>query len=97
MTMPLTKNVDPPATRPLLRDLETIAVGMRAWVLAANKHPGGTASMVEAMTALYFSGATHLDGTGAGDRLIYSKGHAAAPWYFALWALGAITGTSWQN
>ncbi|TMR08277.1 hypothetical protein ETD86_48525, partial [Nonomuraea turkmeniaca] len=93
----VTDNPGPSATRPPLRDLQTIATGMRAWVLAANKHPGGTSSMVEAMTALYFSGATHLNGTGDGDRLIYSKGHAAAPWYFALWALGAFPTTSWQD
>ncbi|MDQ1307201.1 MAG: Transket pyr protein [Actinomycetota bacterium] len=97
MITPMTENVDEPETLPSLHDLEIIAAGMRAWVLAANKHPGGTASMVEAMTALYFSGATRLDGTRAGDRLIYSKGHAVAPWYFALWARGTITGTTWRD
>lgn len=76
-------------------DLTTISAGMRAWVLAANKHPGGGSSAVEAMTALYFSGATTA--AGGDDRIIFSKGHAAAPWYFALWAVGEMPGTSWQD
>ncbi|WP_158641335.1 thiamine pyrophosphate-dependent enzyme [Amycolatopsis eburnea] len=79
-------------------ELTAIADGMRSWVLRANKHPGGASSMVEAITALYFSGATTLaNPNDRGDRLIYSKGHAAAPWYFALWALGAWPGTTWQD
>lgn len=79
-------------------ELIAVAAGMRAWVLQANKHPGGTSSPVEAITALYFSGATTLaDPGGRGDRMIYSKGHAAAPWYFALWALGALPGATWQE
>lgn len=81
---------------PSATELDTIAAGMRAWVLHANQHPGGASSTVEAITALYFSGATTLASLDvSGDRLIYSKGHAAAPWYFALWALGALPGTSW--
>lgn len=81
-----------------LDTLTTIATGMRAWVLHTNKHPGGTSSSVEAITALHFSGATTLDSLdGEGDRLIYSKGHAAAAWYFALWTLGALPGTTWQE
>ncbi|WP_372412717.1 thiamine pyrophosphate-dependent enzyme [Streptomyces luteireticuli] len=81
------------------RELETIARGLRAFVFAANKHPGGASSAVEAITALYFSGATTLGGGDSfgQDRLIYSKGHAAAPWYGALWMLGAIPVGSWQE
>lgn len=83
---------------PTAGELTAIATGMRAWVLRANKHPGGTSSSVESITALYFSGATTLAAPdGQGDRMIYSKGHAAAPWYFALWALGALPGTTWQE
>ncbi|MFI9630075.1 transketolase-like TK C-terminal-containing protein [Streptomyces sp. NPDC052042] len=80
------------------KDLPTIAQGLRAFVFAANKHPGGASSMTEAITALYFSGATTFaePGTG-GDRLIYSKGHAAAGWYAALWMLGAMPGMTWQD
>lgn len=79
-------------------ELTTISAGMRAWVLAANKHPGGTSSVVEALTALYFSGATRLTVPGGdADRVIYSKGHAAAPWYFALWTAGSIPGLTWQE
>ncbi|MER6959315.1 hypothetical protein [Streptomyces sp. NPDC000618] len=85
-----------PHSTPGPAELETLAEGIRAWVLAANKHPGGSSSAVEAVTALYFSGATSL-GTDDGDRLVYSKGHAAAPWYAALWALGAMPGMSWQE
>ncbi|MFF9785726.1 transketolase-like TK C-terminal-containing protein [Streptomyces nigrescens] len=80
------------------QSLTTIAQGLRAFVFAANKHPGGASSSVEAITALYFSGATTLAEPGeVRDRLIYSKGHAAAPWYAALWALGAMPGTTWQD
>lgn len=83
---------------PTTDELTAIAAGIRAWVLHANKHPGGTSSPVEAITALYFSGATTLAAPdGQGDRMIYSKGHAAAPWYFVLWALGGLPGTTWEE
>lgn len=73
-------------------------MGLRAFVFAANKHPGGASSATEAITSLFFSGTTALADAGPDkDRLIYSKGHAAAPWYGALWALGAIPGTTWQQ
>ena len=73
--------------------LEVIADGMRAFCLAANKHPGGSLSAVEAVTALYFSGGARLaPGDADGDRVVYSKGHAAAPYYFALWAHGFFPG-----
>jgi len=76
-------------------ELAVISAGIRAWVLAANKHPGGSSSAVEAITALYFSGATTVPDSG--DRVIYSKGHAAAPWYFALWAAGGFPGITWRE
>jgi transketolase len=73
--------------------LEVLADGMRAFCLAANKHPGGSLSAVEAVTSLYFSGAARLaPGDAGGDRVVYSKGHAAAPYYFALWAHGFFPG-----
>ncbi|MFF3730708.1 transketolase C-terminal domain-containing protein [Streptomyces sp. NPDC002476] len=84
--------------QPAPKDLTTIAQGLRAFVFAANKHPGGASSMTEAITALYFSGATTLAEPGpVRDRLIYSKGHAAAPWYAALWTLGAMPQMTWQD
>ncbi|MFJ4741167.1 transketolase-like TK C-terminal-containing protein [Streptomyces sp. NPDC088775] len=80
------------------QDLEAIARGLRAFTFAANKHPGGASSTVEAITALYFSGATSLAEPGpGGDRLIFSKGHAAAGWYGALWMLGAMPQMTWQD
>lgn len=82
---------------PTAGELRTVAAGIRAFVFAANKHPGGSSSAVEAVTALYFSGATSLGSGGGGDRLVYSKGHAVAPWYAALWALGELPGMSWQE
>jgi transketolase len=72
------------------KDLEVIASGMRAFCLAANKHPGGSLSSVEAVTAVYFGGTTDLAGPERRDRFVFSKGHAAAPYYFALWAHGLI-------
>ncbi|MFD3422408.1 transketolase-like TK C-terminal-containing protein [Streptomyces decoyicus] len=85
-------------SQPTPQALTTIAQGLRAFVFAANKHPGGASSAVEAITALYFSGATTLAEPGEiRDRLIYSKGHAAAPWYAALWTLGAMPGMTWQD
>ncbi|MFF9436507.1 thiamine pyrophosphate-dependent enzyme [Streptomyces sp. NPDC014735] len=87
-----------PVDAPTATDLSTIAKGLRAFVFAANKHPGGASSATEAITALFFSGATTLaDASQTKDRLIYSKGHAAAPWYGALWALGAMPGTTWEQ
>jgi len=72
-----------------IADLRLVADGMRAFCLAANKHPGGSLSCVEAVTALYFGGAARLaPGEMDGDQVVYSKGHAAAPYYFALWAHG---------
>jgi transketolase len=67
---------------------------MRAFCLAANKHPGGSLSCVETVTALYFSGVADLGARGDGDQVVYSKGHAAAPYYFALWAHGFFPGLS---
>ena len=78
-----------------IADLQVIADGVRAFCLTANKHPGGSLSAVEAVTALYFSGAARLaPGDADGDRVAYSKGHAAAPYYFALWAHGFFPGVS---
>lgn len=78
-----------------IADLKVVADGMRAFCLAANKHPGGSLSCVEAVTALYFGGGPRLapQSTG-GDHVVYSKGHAAAPYYFALWAHGFFPGVS---
>ncbi|MFD8609660.1 thiamine pyrophosphate-dependent enzyme [Streptomyces sp. NPDC059631] len=90
--------MNPPVIAPTGPELKTIAKGLRAFVFAANKHPGGASSATEAITALFFSGATTLaDAAPDKDRLIYSKGHAAAPWYGALWALGAMPGITWQQ
>jgi len=78
--------------------LRAVAAGMRAFCLAANKHPGGSLSCVEALTALYFSGAASLySGCGDSDHVVYSKGHAAAPHYFALWAHGFFPGLSLEE
>ncbi|MCX4681474.1 thiamine pyrophosphate-dependent enzyme [Streptomyces sp. NBC_01433] len=90
--------MNPPSNTPTTTELSTIAMGLRAFVFAANKHPGGASSATEAITSLFFSGTTALADAGPDkDRLIYSKGHAAAPWYGALWALGAMPGTTWQQ
>lgn len=79
--------------RTVLADLQVIADGMRAFCLAANKHPGGSLSAVEAVTALYFGGVARLaPGDADGDHVVWSKGHAAAPYYFALWAHGFLPG-----
>jgi transketolase len=79
-------------------DLRVVADGMRAFCLAANKHPGGSLSCVEAITALYFSGVAGLCVSGSGgDQVVYSKGHAAAPYYFALWAHGFFPGISLEE
>ena len=79
-------------------DLRAVAAGMRAFCLEANKHPGGSLSCVEALTALYFSGAASLyPGCGDSDHVVYSKGHAAAPYYFALWAHGFFPGLSLEE
>ncbi|MFJ4880341.1 transketolase-like TK C-terminal-containing protein [Streptomyces sp. NPDC088745] len=87
-----------PQSQSAPQDLTTVAQGLRAFVFAANKHPGGASSAVEAITALYFSGATTLAAPGpVRDRLIYSKGHAAAGWYAALWMLGAMPQMTWQE
>ncbi|MEV7465378.1 thiamine pyrophosphate-dependent enzyme [Streptomyces kronopolitis] len=87
-----------PANSPTTTELKTLAMGLRAFSFVANKHPGGASSAVEAIASLFFSGATTLADAGPDkDRLIYSKGHAAAPWYGALWALGAMPGTSWEQ
>ena len=76
-----------------IADLQVIADGVRAFCLTANKHPGGSLSAVEAVTALYFGGAARLAPIDdASDRVGYSKGHAAAPYYFALWAHGFFPG-----
>lgn len=77
------------------RDLAAVAAGMRAFCLAANKHPGGSLSAVEAVTSLYFGGAANLAAEShPRDHFVYSKGHAAAPLYWALWAHGLIPGLS---
>jgi transketolase len=61
--------------------------------MAANKHPGGSLSCVEALTAIYFSGQVSLHpDPSLSDHIVYSKGHAAAPYYFALWAHGFFPG-----
>jgi len=79
-------------------ELRTIATGMRAFCLAANKHPGGALSCVEALTTLYFSGQAHLyAGCQESDHVVFSKGHAAAPYYFALWAHGFFPGVRLAN
>ena len=79
-------------------ELRTIAAGMRAFCLAANKHPGGALSCVEALTALYFAGQANLyAGCRESDHVVYSKGHAAAPYYVALWAHGFFPGVSLEH
>lgn len=78
-------------------DLQVVADGMRVFCLAANKHPGGSLSCVEAVAALYFGGSARLALGAAGDHVVYSKGHAAAPYYFALWAHGFFPGTALED
>ncbi|MEW1548317.1 transketolase-like TK C-terminal-containing protein [Streptomyces tsukubensis] len=96
-TTPATPASPPPASAPTAAELATVAQGLRAFAFAANKHPGGSSSSIEALTALYFSGTTRLADPDGGDRLVYSKGHAAAGWFGALWALGAMPGTGWEE
>src|SRR5437879_1370627 len=73
--------------------LSTIANGMRAFCIAANRHPGGSLSSVETLSALFYSGvSTHLDSDPAlRDRFIQSKGHAASPLMFDLWATNRVS------
>lgn len=79
-------------------ELQTIAAGMRAFCMAANKHPGGALSCVEALTTLYFGGHANLYAdSDESDNVVYSKGHAAAPYYFALWAHGYFPGLSLED
>lgn len=79
-------------------ELRTVAAGMRAFCFAANKHPGGALSSVEGVTALYFGGHATLEaGAEHADHVVYSKGHAAAPYYFALWAHGFLPGLSLED
>jgi transketolase len=63
---------------------------MRAFCFRANKHPGGSLSSVDALTALFFGSPARLGMLPPGERdhFVHSKGHAAAPMFFALWAHG---------
>lgn len=67
---------------------------MRSFCISANKHPGGSLSAVELMTALFFSGVADFSTPDmhTRDTFICSKGHAGSPLYFALWALGYFPG-----
>jgi len=72
-------------------DLALVAAATRGFCIAANKHAGGALSSVELVTALFFGGVAELDpGRPQRDRLVYSKGHAAAPMYFCMWLAGFI-------
>ena len=84
--------------RLLSGELQTISDGMRAFCLAANKHPGGSLSCVEALSVLYFGGHAKLHAECRNsDHVVYSKGHAAAPYYFALWAHGFFPGLTFED
>jgi transketolase len=65
---------------------------MRDFCFLANRHPGGSSSSVEAITALFYGGIAELDfrmGTDR-DHFVQSKGHAASPLMFVLWAQGLL-------
>lgn len=62
---------------------------------AGSGHPGGSLSMVELVTALYFGGVMKHDPANPGspdrDRMILSKGHACPTLYAALAEAGYIS------
>lgn len=58
---------------------------------AGSGHPGGSLSMIDVVTALYFHHMRHDPGNPAWpdrDRFVLSKGHACPAWYVALAACG---------
>jgi transketolase len=79
-----------------VRELEERARGIRAEVVrmiarAGSGHPGGSLSIVDILTALYFARLNHRpkDPRWAGrDRMILSKGHAAPALYAILGECG---------
>jgi len=77
---------------PTTAHLHEISEGMRHFSILANRHPGGSLSSVEALTALFFGGIGDFDPRRGTDRdhFVQSKGHAASPLIFSLWARGLI-------
>lgn len=76
----------------LIRELEQKSCVLRADILrmihaAGSGHPGGSLSVADIVTALYFY-ELHIDPTNPTwpqrDRFILSKGHACPAWYAAL-------------
>lgn len=61
---------------------------------AGSGHPGGSLSIVEIMTALYYGGIlkqdTAVPEAGSGDRFVMSKGHASPTLYVILADLGCF-------
>jgi hypothetical protein len=47
-------------SKPCLNELEIVARAVRSFCFAANKHPGGSLSSAEAVTALFFGGAARF-------------------------------------
>ncbi|MEU3455368.1 hypothetical protein ABZ671_17485 [Micromonospora sp. NPDC006766] len=78
--------------QPSTAQLEEIRKGVRTFSILANRHPGGSLSSVEAMTVLFFAGVAEIDPRRGPDRdyFVQSKGHAASPLVFCLWAQGLI-------
>jgi len=77
---------------PSTDELHKIREGIRNFSMLANRHPGGSLSSVEAITALFYGGVTELDYHAGEDRdyFVQSKGHAASPLIFTMWAQGLI-------
>lgn len=77
------------STRPR-PDLAGMALTLRRHIVALaadspGAHVGGSMSVVEILTELYFGGVLRIDPAAAGrDRLIFSKGHSSAAYYAAL-------------
>ena len=73
---------------PSTDELDKICEGIRNFSMLANRHPGGSLSSVEAITALFYSGVADFDRSKGGDRdyFVQSKGHAASPLIFTMWA-----------
>lgn len=84
----------PQIERPSAAVLKIIANACRTFAIASNKHVGGGSSSAELFAALYFSGSSNLRDLAAGqfscDRVVLSKGHAPAAYYFCLWLLGNL-------
>lgn len=75
--------------------LNKICEGVQSFSMLANKHPGGSLSSAEAVTALFYGGIANFDPRlgSKRDYFVQSKGHAASPLMFTLWAQGLL-GTS---